>query len=164
MSALRVSVLATIVFAGSLNAQDSSAMAWLREAPHRAATLAGCYRLNSPIRDTVVVPQTFRLTTRPVRALGYHRVASFWTDMPRMRFAETRPIWTPRTADSLEIELAPHSTGMPQFVLVGRVAGDSLRGAYQELSWRADTTGPLGVRLSDIRSVPIRGKRVTCTR
>ena len=158
-------MLTTLVFAGPLSAQiDSSSMAWLREAPKRAAALAGCYRLSSSIRDTVVVPEAFRLTARPVDALGYHRLASFWTDMPRVRFAETRPIWTPRTADSLEIELAPHSTGMPQFVLVGRVVGDSLRGAYQELSWHADSAAPLGIRLSNTRSVPLRGKRVACGR
>src|SRR5262245_57032113 len=88
---------AAIIMSRSLGAQSDSALAWVREAPHRAEKLAGCFRLTNAIRDSVTVPPVFHLSATAVRALGYHRIASFWTDLPRLESAETRPIWTPVT-------------------------------------------------------------------
>jgi hypothetical protein len=146
----------------SLTAQSDSALAWVREAPSRARKLAGCYLLMAPIKDSIEVPASFQLSSTRVRALGYHRVAHFWTNLPRLQSAETRPIWTPRTDDSLEIELAPHSTGVPRFIIALRVTGDSVRGEFQDRSWIRDTTRPLGVRVESMKSLPISGARVKC--
>src|ERR1700730_13173412 len=99
---------------------DSAALAWVRESPRRAAILAGCYRLNAPIKDSVNVRSAFRLTASRVKALGYHRPAHYWTDLPKSTDAETRPIWTPYSDDSLEIDLEPHSSNRPRYVLVVR--------------------------------------------
>lgn len=161
LSLLLISV--TSVAPRSLTAQSDSALAWVREAPGRARQLAGCYRLDAPIKDSIEVPASFQLSSTRVRALGYHRVAHFWTNLPRLRGAETRPIWTPRTRDSLDIELAPHSTGVPRFIIALRLTGDSLRGEFQDRSWVRDTTRPLGVRLESVKSLPVSGVRVRCT-
>jgi len=133
----------------SLHAQrDTNAYTWLREAPRRAEKLAGCYRLATPIEDSIAVPAAFRLSPRPVGALGYHRVAAFWTDLPRVDRAETRPIWTPLTDDSIDIELEPASMGFgTQYHIVVRIDGDSLSGVFQDRSWVRDTTAARQSRL-----------------
>ena len=139
---------------------DSAAHAWVREAPQRAQAIAGCYRLAKAIRDTVDVPSSFRLTSERVTALGYHRPAHFWTDLPKAAGAETRPIWTPRR-DSVIVDLEPHSTGMPRFELVFRIRGDSLSGQFQDTKWVADTS-EIGSRAAQIRVRPITGRRISC--
>jgi hypothetical protein len=140
---------------------DSAAHAWLLESPRWAAQLAGCYSLSASIHDSVSVARSFRLLTSQVRALGYHRISHFWTNLPRDAAAETRPIWTPYAEDSLEIELRPRATGLPRFMLALKVAGDSIMGAYLDRTWRwsADIQGP---RLESVRSIPVRGRRSAC--
>ena len=156
-------LLAALAFGGPLHAQADSAMAWVREAPRRATLLAGCYALGAPIHDSVAVPATLRLTDIRVRALGYHRPAHFWTDLPQSNHAEIRPIWTPKSDDSLEIDLDPHASGLPRFLVVARVRGDSLQGAYQHRYWVLDTTVALGLRLERTRSIAVHGQRIPCT-
>ena len=160
-------VTLAMLFGGSgLRAQlpifpnDSAAHAWVREAPQRAQAMAGCYRLAKAIRDSVDVPSSFRLTSERVTALGYHRPAHFWTDLPQASGGETRPIWTPRR-DSVIVDLVPQSTGMPRFELVFRMRGDSLAGQFQETKWVADTS-TMGLSGTQVRVRPITGRRLSC--
>jgi hypothetical protein len=140
---------------------DSAAHIWLRESPRWAVKLAGCYSLSAPIHDFLIVPRSFRLLTSRVRALGYHRISHFWTNLPRDTAAETRPIWTPYADDSLEIELRPRSTGLPRFLLALKAKGDSVVGAYLDRTWIADSA-VLGTRLQSVRSIPVQGRRSAC--
>jgi hypothetical protein len=141
---------------------DSAAHIWLRESPQWALKLAGCYSLSAPIYDSVMVPRSFRLLTSRVRALGYHRISHFWTNLPRDTDAETRPIWTPYADDSLEIELRPRSTGLPRFLLALKARGDSVVGAYLDRTWIADSAAVLGPRLESVRSITVQGRRSVC--
>jgi hypothetical protein len=158
----------TAALAGTAGAQgfpsDSAAHMWLRESPRWAVQLAGCYSLSAPIHDSVIVRRSFRLLSSEVRALGYHRIRHFWTNLPRDTLAETRPIWTPYAYDSLQIELRPRSTGLPRFLLALKVTGDSIAGAYLDRTWRwiADSSPVQGPRLESVRSIPVRGRRLAC--
>src|ERR1043165_2384997 len=139
-------------------AQSDSALAWVREAPRRAKKLAGCYELSEPIRDSISVPRAFRLSARKVLSLGHHGIAHFWTDLPPLGSAETRPIWTPQSDDSIDIELAPSSTGLgTRYHIVARIDGDSLRGAFEERSWVQDSLAPLGSQIVIDRSSALGG-------
>jgi len=161
-----VSLALTSALVGAARAQgfpsDSAAHTWLRKSPEWAVKLAGCYSLSAPIHDSVTVPRSFRLLTSRVRALGYHRISHFWTNLPRDTTAETRPIWTPYTDDSLEIELRPRSTGLPRFLLALKVTGNSLEGAYLDRMWIHDSAAVLGTRVESVRIIPVQGHRLVC--
>jgi len=161
-----VSLALTSALVGTLRAQgfpsDSAAHTWLLESPGWAAKLAGCYSLTAPIHDSVTVPRSFRLLTARVRALGYHRISHFWTNLPRDAAAETHPIWTPYANDSLEIELRPRSTGLPRFLLALKVRENSLEGTYLDRTWIADSTALLGIRVESVRTIRVQGRRSAC--
>jgi hypothetical protein len=143
------------------HAQDklTDASAW-------ATALAGCYRLARDVAESIGLPDTIRLGTRPVRALGYHRLLFFHTSLAiTRRHAETPPIWSPEAPDSVTIELAPRCTGgASELYLSFAVRGDTIAGHLEERVWGGSDMDPSGPPTSVVVArLPLRGMREPCS-